>query len=135
MLLFLVTLAAGVEAGRACSCALPDARAALAQSDGAFVGRLVSRREADQRAILTFSVERTLKGSLGSTVEVVTASNGAACGIELRTGTRVGLVLDRRAGAWNGHLCWQFQPLELVTAALPLPPAYRPRACGARHRR
>jgi hypothetical protein len=121
LLLFLVTLAAGVESARACSCALPDARAALTQADGAFVGRLIARREANQRAVLTFSVERTLKGSIGSTVEVVTASNSAACGIELSSGTRVGLVLDRRGGAWNGHLCWQFDPEELLTAASPLP--------------
>jgi hypothetical protein len=121
LLLFLVTLAAGVEPGRACSCALPDARAALAQADGAFVGKLVGRRDEGQRAILTFSVERRLKGSIGSTVEVVTAANSAACGLELSSGTRVGLVLDRRGGAWNGHLCWQFDPEELLTAASPLP--------------
>ena len=114
-------LAAGVEDGRACSCALPDPRAALAQGDGAFVGTLVSRRDAGQQAVLTFSVERALKGSIGSTVEVVTASNSAACGIELQSGTRVGLVLDRRGRAWQGYLCSQFDPEELLAAALPLP--------------
>jgi hypothetical protein len=121
LVLFVSTLAAGVEAGRACSCALPDPRAALAQADGAFIGTLVSRRQLEQRAELTFSVERTLKGSIGQTVEVVTASNGAACGLEAPIGTRLGLVLERRAGAWHGHLCWQFAPAELLTAALPLP--------------
>jgi hypothetical protein len=30
-------------------------------------------------------------------------------------------VLERRDGAWHGHLCWQFAPAELLTAALPLP--------------
>ena len=122
LLLFLVTLAAGVESGRACSCALPDARAALAQSDGAFVGRLESRRDSGREAVLTFSVERALKGSIGSRIEVRTAANGAACGIELNVGTRVGLVLDRRGGSWRGSLCWQFDPEELLTAARPLPP-------------
>ena len=116
------SLAAGVEAGRACSCALPDARAALAQADGAFVGRLERRREASGRAVLTFSVERALKGSIGSRIEVRTAANGAACGIEVPVGTRVGLVLDRRGGSWQGGLCWQFDPEELLTAARPLPP-------------
>ena len=121
LVLVIVTLAAGVEPGRACSCALPDARAALAQGDGAFVGKLVSGREAGQQAVLTFSVERALKGSIGSTVEVVTASNSAACGIEMRTGARTGLVLERRGGAWQGYLCSQFDPDELLAAALPLP--------------
>lgn len=122
LVLFAAGLAAGVEPGRACSCALPDPRAALAQADGAFVGKLVSRRHVDQNAVLTYSAERALKGSIGATVEVVTASNGAACGIEAPVGTRSGLILERRGGAWHGHLCWQFDPEELLSAALPLPP-------------
>ena len=121
-LLFAASLAAGVEPGRACSCALPDPRETLARGDGAFVGTLVSRREADQHAVLVFSVDRALKGSIGETVEVRTASNGAACGLEAPVGTRVGLVLERRGGAWHGYLCWQFAPDELLAAALPLPP-------------
>lgn len=122
VVLFAASLAALVDAGQACSCALPNPRAALAQADGAFVGRLVSRRDSGQRAILTFSVDRALKGSIGSTVEVVTASNSAACGIELRSGARTGLVLERRGGRWHGYLCWQFDPEELLAAASPLPP-------------
>lgn len=115
-------LAASVEPARACSCALPDARAALAQADGAFVGKLVRRRESGTEAVLTYSVEKTLKGAIGATVEVRTAANGAACGIEAPVGARVGLVLERRDAAWHGHLCWQFDPEELLGAALPLPP-------------
>jgi hypothetical protein len=122
LVLSAAVLATGVEPGRACSCALPDPRDALASSDGAFVGTLESRRQVGQQAVLLFSVDRALKGQIGKTVEVVTASNGAACGIEAPTGTRVGLVLDRRDGAWHGHLCWQFAPAELLAAALPLPP-------------
>ena len=118
---FAATLAGGVESGQACSCALPDPRAALAQADGAFVGTLVSRREGDQTTVLTFSVEKALKGAIGRTVEVSTASNSAACGIEVRTGTRVGLVVERRGGTWSGYLCWQFDPDELLAAAKPLP--------------
>jgi hypothetical protein len=121
VVLVAATLAAAVEPARACSCALPNPRAALTQADGAFVGKLLSRRDGDQRAVLTFSVERALKGAIGKTVEVVTASNSAACGIELRTGARTGLVLERRDGAWQGSLCWQFDPDELLAAASPLP--------------
>ena len=119
--LFAATLAGGVESGRACSCALPDPRAALAQADGAFVGTLVSRRQLEQQAMLVFSVEKSLKGSIGRTVEVRTAASGAGCGLEAPVGTRVGLVLERRGGAWHGYLCWQFDPAELLAAALPLP--------------
>jgi hypothetical protein len=122
LVLLAAALAAGVEDGRACSCALPDARAALAQAEGAFVGRLESRRDTDRQAVLTFSVERALKGPIGATIDVRTAANGAACGIEVPVGTRVGLVLDRRGGSWRGSLCWQSDPEELLAAALPLPP-------------
>ena len=122
LVLSAAALAAGVESGQACSCALPDPRAALAQADGAFVGTLVSRRQLEQQAVLEFTVERTLKGSIGRTVEVRIAANGAACGLEAPIGTRVGLVLERRDGAWRGYLCWQFAPEELLAAALPLPP-------------
>ena len=115
------SLAAGVDDGRACSCALPDAREALARSDGAFVGTLESRRAAGQNALLVFRVDRALKGSIGRRVTVVTPSNGAACGIELQIGTRAGLVLDRMGGAWHGSLCAQFEPSELLAAVLPLP--------------
>jgi hypothetical protein len=121
VLVVAATLAAGVESARACSCALPDARTALARSDGAFVGRLESRRESGQEAMLVFSVERALKGSIGRTVTVVTPASGASCGIELTLGTRAGLVLDRAGGAWRGSLCAQFDPSELLQAALPLP--------------
>ncbi len=122
LVLFAATLAVRVDVGRACSCALPDARSALALADGAFVGTLETRRESSRHAVLVFRVEKRLKGSIGDFVTVVTPSNSAACGIELAEGTRVGLVLERMGGAWHGSLCSQFEPGELLTAALPLPP-------------
>jgi hypothetical protein len=122
LVLLAAMLAAGVDVGYACSCAPPNPRAALAQGDGAFVGRLANRRETGQLAVLTFSVERALKGSIGDTVEVVTPSSSAGCGLELAVGTRTGLVLGRGGSAWRGSLCWQFEPEALLAAALPLPP-------------
>lgn len=123
LVLAVATLAAAVEPARACSCIPPDPWTFLRQADGAFVGRLVSRREADQgRAVLTFSVERALKGNIGDTVEVTTANNGAACGIETSVGQRIGLFLDRNGSRWFGHLCWQVSPEDLLAAAsLPAP--------------
>lgn len=119
----LAALAVTVEPARACSCVPPDPWSYLRQADGAFVGRLVSRREADQgRAVLTFRVERAVKGKIGKTVEVVTANNGAACGIETSVGQRIGLFLSREGGGWQGHLCWQVAPEDLLAAvALPAP--------------
>ncbi len=122
-LLTLATLAAAVEPARACSRVPPDPWSYLERADGAFVGRLVSRRESGQgRAVLVFSVERALKGKIGDTVEVETVSSGAACGIETSVGRRIGLFLMREGGKWFGHLCWQVEPEDLLAAAaLPAP--------------
>jgi len=123
VVLVVASLAAAVEPARACSCIPPDPWSYLRNADGAFVGRLVSRREADQgRAVLTFDVERAVKGKIGATVEVTTANNGAACGIETSVGRRIGLFLMREGDGWVGHLCWQVEPEDLLAAAaLPAP--------------
>jgi hypothetical protein len=116
-------LAATAGPAYACSCAPPDPRSLLGQADGAFVGRLVSRQEVDPgRARFTFEVERLVKGALGSTVVVESASNSAACGIETPVGSRIGLFLERRDGQWTSSLCWQVSPEDLLAAAQPLPP-------------
>ena len=119
----LAALAVTVDPARGCSCVQPDPWSYLKQADGAFVGRLVSRREADQgNAVLVFSVEQAVKGRIGSTVEVETANSGAGCGIETSIGTRIGLFIDRDGDRWLGHLCWQLAPEDLLAAAaLPSP--------------
>ena len=130
MRLFLAGVVAGVAVvaatanpAYACSCVIPDPRTLLAQTDGAFVGRLTARRDlGDGRALFTFHVERRVKGAIGSTVEVESASNGAACGLETTIGARIGLFLERRAGRWTSSLCWQVTPEDLLAAAQPLPP-------------
>jgi hypothetical protein len=123
LVLTVATLAAAVEPARACSCIQPDPWRLLEQADGAFVGRLVSREESGEgRAVLVFSVERAVKGKIGDTVEVQTANDGAACGIETSVGQRIGLFLVREGGRWFGHLCWQVAPEDLLAAAaLPAP--------------
>ncbi len=116
-------LSAAVEPARACSCIPPDPWVFLKQSDGAFVGRLTSRDDIGEgRARLTFSVERAVKGQIGASVDVLTANNGAACGIEASDGQRIGLFLSREDGRWTGTLCWQVAPEDLLAAAvLPAP--------------
>ncbi len=116
-------VAATATPAHACSCAMPDPRSLLAQTDGAFVGRLIERRDlGDGRARFTFRVERGVKGALGSTVDVESASDGAACGLETTVGARIGLFLERDGGRWTSSLCWQVSPGDLLAAALPLPP-------------
>jgi hypothetical protein len=120
--LVLAGLAGSVGAAQACSCVPPDPWTYLQQSDGAFVGHLVDRRDTGNgRVALTFSVERTLKGRIGETVEVRTSGSGASCGIEASVGQRVGLFLVREGGAWIGSLCRQVAPEDLLAAVAPLP--------------
>ena len=103
------------EPALACSCAVPNPRALLAHADGAFVGRLVSSRDAGSgRRLLTFRVERRLKGAIGTRIVVETASNSAACGVSTSVGRRIGLFLDRSAGRWRSTLCWQVDPAVLL---------------------
>jgi hypothetical protein len=119
---FAAALAVQVDQAPACSCAQIDPRSALDAADAAFVGTLVERRgRGDAGVTLVFWVEQAVKGRLGARVEVETASNGAACGIEVDSGTRIGLFLERSAGRWYGSLCGQVEPERLRAAARPLP--------------
>jgi hypothetical protein len=115
-------LAVTAKPAHACSCAIVDAREALTRFDAAFIGTIVERKDEWQGGVtLVFRVEERFKGSLGATVDVRTASNGAACGIEAPVGSRVGLFLERENGRWIGSLCSEVEPARLRGAARPLP--------------
>ena len=108
-------VAAAAEPALACSCAVPNPRALLAHADGAFVGRLLSSRNAGPgRKLLTFRVERRVKGAIGTRIVVETASNSAACGVSTPVGRRIGLFVDRSGGRWRSNLCWQVGPAALL---------------------
>jgi hypothetical protein len=124
----LAALAARVEPASACSCAPLDARSGLARADGAFVGTFVEQRGAGSgQAVYVFRVQVSLKGGLSGTVEIRAADNGAACGLEVEPGQRIGLLLERSGGSWRSNLCWQIAPADLLAAARPLP---RPNGSG-----
>lgn len=113
-----VAVVAAAEPALACSCAVPNPRALLAHADGAFVGRLVSSRNAGPgRKLLTFRVERRVKGAIGTRIVVETASNSAACGVSTPVGRRIGLFVDRSGGRWRSNLCWQVGPAALLGSA------------------
>ena len=83
----------------------------------------VERRDlGDGRAIFTFSVERRVKGAIGETVDVESASEQRRVRARDAVGSRIGLFLERRAGRWTSSLCWQVSPEDLLAAAQPLPP-------------
>jgi hypothetical protein len=115
----LATLAADAAA---CSCAPVQLERDLPRADGAFIGTLLERREPPPAAIqssgdpvtLLFRVEQVYKGDIEGRVEVVTARDGASCGLATRVGERVGLLLDREGATWRSGLCSQVDPADFL---------------------
>jgi hypothetical protein len=102
--------AATSEDAFACSCLQwGEPKQELAAAKGAFVGVYLGRRptRSSGAALYRFRVERRLKGSFGRSIEVVSAVNSAACGLELVKRQRVALLLRRVNGRWHSSLCEQ----------------------------
>jgi hypothetical protein len=86
---------------------------------------VLERREPPAAAIqssadpvtLVFRVEQVYQGELENRVQVVTARDGASCGLAANVGDRVGLLLERDGAVWRSGLCSQVDPagfLELT---------------------
>ena len=88
----------------ACTCLPVDLARDLPRADGAFVGTLLEREDRDATSTLLFRVEQVYKGDIENRVEVETARGGAACGIEVPVGERIGLLLERD-GAGGARAC------------------------------
>jgi hypothetical protein len=133
--LFVVAgLVAFPEDAAACSCAGGvDPRVVLREADAAFVGTVIERRESHRDpddavwssgdpVTLVFRVEESVKGDLGTLVEVETSFSGASCGIEPPVGERLGLFLYALdSGGWTSGLCSEIEPAALLEAAGPNP--------------
>ena len=66
-------------------------------------------------ATYLFRVEQVYKGDeIDSRIEVVTPAGGAACGLELAVGDRVGLLLTRDGDVWRSGLCSQVDPADFL---------------------
>lgn len=111
---------------QACSCVPLELDSALEEMDGALVGSVESREEpppaqdgtvsSGDLVTLVIDVERVFKGQIGPTVPVVTARDGASCGVSAQEGERVGLLLTIRARRWHASLCHQVEPDRLLAA-------------------
>lgn len=114
----------------ACSCGMlrDDPVGMLASGDAAFVGRVVDApagnwgRGPGDQVTFRFRVEWVVKGTLWEEVDVHTASDGAACGLELGAGERVGLVLRGREDHWASGLCQIVDAERLLAAVGGRPP-------------
>lgn len=117
----------------ACSCAGEPAAEILAspETNAAFVGRLVLRQPAPdpvpfRGTAYRFEVESVVSGDLPTRIDVISASDGGACGIELEIGEPAGVVLQREDGVWLSNLCRTTDADELLAAGDPHPPSGPP---------
>ena len=94
----------------ACSCLRVDLVRDLPRADGAFVGTVLERKIEGQKAVYLFRVEQVYKGDIENRVEVASAGNSAACGLELQVDQRIGLLLTREGGTWRSSLCSEVDP-------------------------
>ena len=113
--------AARPDCAYACSCVPPDAERDLPRADAAFVGTLLFKDdERSGQATYVFAVERVVKGTLGSRVQVRSGADGASCGFDEgaseRESQELGLLLDRDGDVWRSGLCSQVPPAELRAA-------------------
>ncbi|HYK06333.1 MAG TPA: hypothetical protein VEW11_01065 [Gaiellaceae bacterium] len=111
----LVVLAlVGAAEAYACSCAPVDLERDLPVADGAIIGSVLQRTVSGGTAIYVFRVEQVYKGEVDSRAEVVTPRGGAACGLELAVGDRIGLLLTRDGDVWRSGLCSQVDPADFL---------------------
>lgn len=111
--LMLLSLVLAAEA-YACSYRPVDLQRDLPKADGAIIGTVLERSVSGQTATYRFRVEQIYKGDVETRAEVVTPAGGAACGLELAVGDRVGLLLERDGGAWRSGLCSQVDPADFL---------------------
>lgn len=122
-LIGVVVTLAGAESAAACSCApLELDRQTFRQNDGAIVGRLldktpVGRFSADYRYRVTAVYRGRRLIDVGAAIEIRSAADGAACGLETAPGKKDGLFLERRRGRWTSSLCATVSPQKLRRAA------------------
>ena len=116
MLVGAVALALAGDA-LACTCAPVDLVRDLPRADGAFVGTVLERRSTEASVLLLFRVEQVYKGDISDRIEVETARDGAACGLDLPVGERVGLLLERDGELWRSSLCSRVEPAAFLKLA------------------
>ena len=98
----------------ACSCRPVDLARDLPKADGAIIGTILQRQDDGDTSTLLFRVEQVYKGDIDNRVEVETARDGAACGIEAPVGERLGLLLERDGDVWRSGLCSQVDPAAFL---------------------
>ena len=117
-------IAAAPERAHACSCMMIEQPEAFEQSASVFEGH-VTRVEAPAdphgagQIRVTLDVVRTWKGADAEQVEVVTASNSAACGYNFEQGKSYLVYTNagEAGGPENVSLCSRTAPMDVDSAA------------------
>lgn len=113
--LFLVVMSAALAPSTyACSC-LPHEppQQALQAADAVFAGRVLHIDHLpDHNVQVALEVEEQWKGNLGSRVELITADNSAACGVNFEKEKRYVVYAGRYEDSLRTGLCDRTAPLE-----------------------
>ena len=111
--LALLSLAVAADA-YACTCRGVDLERDLPGADAAMIGTVLERHTTATSRVYLFRVEQVYKGDVDNRLEVVSERDGAACGLELAVGQRIGLLLERDGETWRSGLCSQVDPAEFL---------------------
>jgi len=93
-----------------CSCMAAEPEQMLEFGPTAFVGTMTGVAPAGQgpvgaQHLLTFEVEAVLAGEVPAEVQILTADNSAACGIDATLGTRLAVFAVDEGGQLSSSLC------------------------------
>lgn len=102
-----------------CSCMALEPQQMLEFGPIAFVGTVSGIGAGGDNKVMTFEVDTVLTGELPAFVEIVTAANGAACGIEAPVGSRVAVFANEQAGRLTSSLCATADPDAAINALGP----------------
>jgi hypothetical protein len=119
--LLLLTISMLVLASPAygCSCMVATPEEMLEFGPIAFVGTMSGAVPGGTNHTLTFDVDTVLAGEVPAQVEVVTANNSAACGIDASIGSRMAIFANDDQGFLNSSLCSTTDPVTAINALGP----------------
>lgn len=107
-----------------CSCAMLEPAQLLEFSPVAFVGTItgavpVVQNDMGDAHAISFEVDTVLAGQVPAVVEVVTAGNSAACGIDAVVGTRLAVFAADDGGQLTSNMCSTADPDSAINALGP----------------
>ena len=112
LLAALVLTGAGAGPACACSCAAIPVEELVGQAPAVVVGTAVASEVDGSATRYTVEVDRSFTRRLPSTITVITASHGGACGVTLDLGEQRAIVLGwpgggvtTAVGEWGASLC------------------------------